>query len=68
MGYVYDDVGYEFQEKFSVYGEKVLWWGFWIDILLIIGKGVVGYVFGSIVIIVDVVYFVLDIVCDCYFV
>lgn len=68
MGYVYGYDDYEFYEKFGVYGEKILWWGFWFDIILIISKVVVGYVFGSIVIIVDVVYFVLDIVSGCYFV
>ena len=66
MGHTHDHGGHESQEQLGAYGEKVLRWGLWTDILLTIGKGAAGYVSGSTAIIADAAHSASDIVCDPY--
>ncbi|KAG0587956.1 hypothetical protein KC19_2G204300 [Ceratodon purpureus] len=63
MGHAHDhDVGQESQEQLGAYGQKVLRWGLWTDILLTVGKGAAGYVSGSTAIIADAAHSASDIV------
>jgi hypothetical protein len=64
MSHAHDHDGHESQEQLGAYGEKVLRWGLWTDILLTIGKGAAGYVSGSTAIIADAAHSASDIVCD----
>lgn len=66
MGHAHDHDGHESQEQLGAYGEKVLRWGLWTDIMLTIGKGTAGYVSGSTAIIADAAHSASDIVCDPY--
>lgn len=62
MGHAHDLDGHE--EKAGAYGDKVLRWGLWTDMLLTIFKGAAGYISGSTAIIADAAHSASDIVCD----
>lgn len=66
MGHAHDLDGHESQEKVGAYGDKVLRWGLWTDMLLTIFKGAAGYISGSTAIIADAAHSASDIVCDRY--
>jgi len=62
MGHAHEHAGHE--EKAGAYGDKVLRWGLWTDMLLTIFKGAAGYISGSTAIIADAAHSASDIVCD----
>jgi Co/Zn/Cd efflux system component len=53
-------------EKLGAYGEKVLRWGLWSDIILTIAKVAAGYISGSTAIIADAAHSASDIVFNHY--
>lgn len=58
--------GHDDHEKLGAYGEKILRWGLWSDMILTIGKVAAGYVSGSTAIIADAAHSASDIVRDRY--
>lgn len=64
MGYAHGHDDDDSHEKLDTYGEKILRWGLWSDIILTISKVVAGYVSGSIAIIADAAHSMSDIVCN----
>lgn len=66
MGHAHGHDEHESHEKLGAYGEKILRWGLWSDIILTISKAAAGYVSGSTAIIADAAHSASDIVSDRY--